>query len=183
MSKAQFLPVSLIILRNSGVTVCSLVCVTLRHMSIWDRNKTVKYYEWVTTMLPRTIDRIPVGDYVLVEAVAPEGYAKSADVYFTVANTGAGQNVSMVDRPIVASFAKKDSSARNNIEGAFLQLYEADSGWRQGELYAAWVSGVTPYVIEGIPAGNYIIIKGIRQKCFTEPLFLWSGVLAAVVRL
>ena len=34
MSKAQFLPVSLIILRNSGVTVCSLVCVTLRHMSI-----------------------------------------------------------------------------------------------------------------------------------------------------
>ena len=38
ISKMQFLPVPLMILRNSGVTVCSLVCVTLRHMSICARH-------------------------------------------------------------------------------------------------------------------------------------------------
>jgi uncharacterized surface anchored protein len=57
-------------------------------------------YEWVSTDVPFVIERIPVGDYILHEDMAPLGYGLAQDIAFTVADTGEVQTVVMYDEPL-----------------------------------------------------------------------------------
>jgi uncharacterized surface anchored protein len=58
-------------------------------------------YEWVSTDAPYLIERIPVGDYILHEDMAPLGYELAQDIAFTVTDTGGEvQTVVMYDEPL-----------------------------------------------------------------------------------
>ena len=54
---------------------------------------------WTSEDKPHYIDRLPVGEYVLREVTAPDGYEVAEDVKFTIAATGEVQQVVMKDVP------------------------------------------------------------------------------------
>lgn len=55
--------------------------------------------EWVSTNEPHMIEKLPVGDYTLIEITAPAGYEVAEEVKFTVEETGEIQHVEMKDAP------------------------------------------------------------------------------------
>jgi uncharacterized surface anchored protein len=54
-------------------------------------------YEWTSTGDPYLIERIPQGNYILHENLAPTGYELAQDIAFTVTDTGEVQRVVMYD--------------------------------------------------------------------------------------
>lgn len=56
-------------------------------------------HEWTSSDKPHYIEKLPAGDYTLVETTAPNGYLKAEDVPFTVLPTGDIQHVQMFDKP------------------------------------------------------------------------------------
>lgn len=76
-------------------------------------------------VLPHRIDKIPVGEYVLVEKTAPDGYLIAEYVEFTVLETGEIQSVEMQDeRGIFISKQNMVNSAE--VVGAELAIYETE---------------------------------------------------------
>jgi hypothetical protein len=57
-------------------------------------------YEWASTDVPYLMERIPVGDYILHEDMAPLGYGLARDIAFSVTDTGEVQTVVMYDEPL-----------------------------------------------------------------------------------
>ena len=55
---------------------------------------------WVTNGSAHEIDRLPAGKYTLTEIVAPDDYALSENVEFTVTETGEIQTVTMHDQKL-----------------------------------------------------------------------------------
>lgn len=55
-------------------------------------------HEWLTTNEPKLLEKLPVGNYVLREISAPNGYEIAEDVKFTVNETGEIQKVVMKDQ-------------------------------------------------------------------------------------
>lgn len=56
--------------------------------------------KWTSGKKPHYIEKLPVGNYSLVEITAPDGYEKAEKVKFTVEDTGEIQKVHMYDEPI-----------------------------------------------------------------------------------
>lgn len=54
---------------------------------------------WTSTDKPHYIEMLPIGNYVLREETAPDGYLIANDVEFEVKDTGEVQHVVMVDEP------------------------------------------------------------------------------------
>ena len=52
---------------------------------------------WTSTDKPHYMEKLPIGDYILREETAPEGYLIAEDVEFSVKDTGEIQKVSMKD--------------------------------------------------------------------------------------
>ncbi len=57
--------------------------------------------EFETTDTAYEMDYLPVGDYILRETKAPEGYVKAEDIPFTVEDTGEVQNVILPNEKII----------------------------------------------------------------------------------
>lgn len=101
--------------------------------------KTVKIAEWTTgddgydedgKPLPHYLDHLPVGNYVLIETLAPtwDGYVTSQEIYFTLAETGILQTVEMVDDITKLDVYKVDVTRDENgnfihVGGAVLEIY------------------------------------------------------------
>ena len=70
-------------------------------LEIWtadeEGNKAKLVDEWFSTKEPHYIERMPVGDYILTEVAAPDGYNVAENVKFTVKETGEIQHVVMYD--------------------------------------------------------------------------------------
>jgi len=62
---------------------------------------------WISTEEPHYIERLPQGEYVLIEITAPKGYKIAADVNFTVGDTGEIQKVVMKDEPRITTVTGK----------------------------------------------------------------------------
>ena len=55
---------------------------------------------WTSTDKPHYIEKLPAGDYTLIEITAPDGYEIAEDISFTVLPNGDVQRVVMKDAPI-----------------------------------------------------------------------------------
>ena len=73
--------------------------------------------EWTSTTEPHKINRLPVGEYTLVEKQAPDGYLLAEDIKFTVKENGEIQKVEMFDSKDVSLYVKKDVSNIEKLKG------------------------------------------------------------------
>ncbi len=109
-------------------------------------------HEWVTTEETHCIERLPQGDYILREIMAPDGYVVAKDVAFTVEDTGEIQVVEMKDDFTKLEIIKVDAETGKPLAGATLQLIDVD-----GNVLYEWVSTTEPYLIERLPQGEYTL--------------------------
>ena len=109
---------------------------------------------WVSTDKPHYIEKLPAGDYTLTEVKAPDGYAFSESVPFTVLPTGEVQKFEMRDDVIKVEISKKDLTTMDELPGAELTITDKD-----GKEIDRWVSSDTPHYIEKLPAGDYTLTE------------------------
>ncbi|MDR1082987.1 MAG: hypothetical protein LBL27_03860 [Coriobacteriales bacterium] len=76
-------------------------------------------YEWVSTDEPYRIERLPVGDYLLRETSAPDGYLLTEDVAFTVEDTDNIQKVVIADGAIPVEDTKSPEGTTLDKTGDF----------------------------------------------------------------
>ncbi len=62
-----------------------------------NRNKVKLMDSWVSEKLPHYIEKLPVGEYVLVEVKAPSGYERAEDLYCSVKDTNDKQYLTLFD--------------------------------------------------------------------------------------
>lgn len=103
-------------------------------------------YEWESGTVPHRIVKIPVGSYVLHEAITPAGYVTSNDVPFTVQSTGNVQRFSMTDKQV---FAIKVDVDDNALSGAVLAVKD-----NQGNIMDTWTSSGKSHAISGLHVGQ-----------------------------
>lgn len=120
-------------------------------LTIYDSTNAV-YDTWVSAATPHYIEKIPVGDYTLVEETAPEGYLVAEKVSFTVTDTGTVQTVAMEDDYTKVAIRKYDVLTNDFLPGADLAIYKED-----GSLYTQWTSTGAAHVIEKMPIGKYVL--------------------------
>ena len=115
-----------------------------------DTNKIVE--EWTTTEEDHIINKLPIGEYILREITAPNGYVRAEDVEFTVSNSGEIQRVEMQDDYTKVEISKKDLETKEVLEGAQLQLLNS-----QGDVVAEFTSENKAYMISKLPVGEYTL--------------------------
>ena len=120
---------------------------------------------WVSTDKPHYIEKLPAGDYTLTEVKAPDGYAFSESVPFTVLPTGEVQQFEMLDDVIKVELSKKDLTTMEELPGAELTITDKD-----GKEIDRWVSTDKPHYIEKLPAGEYTLteVKAPDGYAFAE---------------
>lgn len=103
---------------------------------------------WVSTDKPYYVEGLADGDYVIHEAVAPEGYVlRTTDIPFTVKNDKAVQTVSMADKTY--DLTKVDAGGEE-VEGAKITVTDnAD-----GKVVDTWTSDKTTHHINGLTEGH-----------------------------
>lgn len=69
-------------------------------LKILDENGDV-VEKWTSGKKPHYIEKLPIGNYTLVEVTAPNGYEKAEKVKFTVEDTGEIQKIHMYDEPVL----------------------------------------------------------------------------------
>ena len=121
-------------------------------LSVTSPDGTITYDTWVSTNIPHPITGLETGTYVLHELIPASGYTIANDVTFSydkASNTA--QIVTMYNSKTRVELLKTDE-AGNPLAGAKLEVRKAD-----GSFVESWTSGTTAHVIEGLPAGNYIL--------------------------
>lgn len=129
-------------------------------IQIIDKNEKV-VEEWISTEKPHYIERLPIGEYTLVENQAPteDGYVKTETIKFTVDDTGAVQSVYMPDDYTKLKITKTDIVTGEPVIGAELTLvYHKENGDKIEDVeIAKWITEEEPYYIERIPVGKYTL--------------------------
>ena len=113
-----------------------------------------KIDRWVSTDKPHYIEKLPAGDYTLTEVKAPDGYAFSESVPFTVLPTGEVQRFEMRDDVIKVEISKADITTNKELPGAELIITNKD-----GKVVERWTSNDKPHYIEKLPAGEYTLTE------------------------
>ena len=113
-----------------------------------------KIDRWVSTDKPHYIEKLPAGDYTLTEVKAPDGYAFSESVPFTVLPTGEVQRFEMRDDVIKVEIPKVDITTNKELPGAELIITNKD-----GKVVEHWTSTEKPHYIEKLPAGEYTLTE------------------------
>ena len=134
-------------------------------LQIKDENGDV-VEEWTSSDKPHEINgKLIAGkEYTLHEEHAPDGYAYSEDVKFTVDKTNKVTEVTMKDDVTKVSISKKTLTGSDELAGAELKLYEVTEN-EQGETVEtevdAWTSGTEAHVINGklIAGGKYKLVE------------------------
>ena len=79
---------------------------------------------WTSTKEAHIIKRLPVGDYILREEIAPFGYTIATDIAFSVLETGELQQVVMKDEVAVGRIIihKTDAETKKELAGAKFEI-------------------------------------------------------------
>ena len=109
---------------------------------------------WVSSDKLHYIEKLPAGDYTLTEVKAPDGYAFSESVPFTVLPTGEVQRFEMRDDVIKVEISKVDITTNKELPGA--ELIITNKG---GKVVEHWTSTDKPHYIEKLPAGDYTLTE------------------------
>lgn len=117
-------------------------------LSVKDKDGNV-IDRWTSTDEPHMIEKLPAGDYTLVEETAPDGYTIAEEVNFTVEETGEIQTVEMNDKPTEVYLTKKDITTGDELPGATLIVRDKD-----GNEVDRWVSDDKPHKIEKLAEGE-----------------------------
>lgn len=125
------------------------------HLQIVDGEGNI-LAEWVTDGQPYYIERLPVGNLVLIETMAPtkDGYVRAENVSFTVQPTGEIQRVEMKDDFTKVEISKKDITNGDELRGAHLQITDED-----GNKVAEWVTDGHPHRIDRLRPGIYTLTE------------------------
>ena len=125
------------------------------HLQIVDGEGNV-LAEWVTDGQPHYIERLPVGNLVLIETMAPteNGYVRAENVSFTVQPTGEIQRVEMKDDFTKVEISKKDITNGDELRGAHLRITD-----EEGSVVAEWVSDGQPRRIDRLQPGIYTLTE------------------------
>ncbi len=121
------------------------------HLRVLDKQGNV-LNEWVSTKNKHIIEGLPVGEYILEETIAPEGYAKATSIEFEVTNTNKIQHVTMVDK--VVSVSKTDITGENEIIGAQIEVSDEN-----GVVIDQWTSTESEHKISGLEVGKTYTLK------------------------
>lgn len=113
-------------------------------------NETVQ--KWTTEKAAHKIDRIPVGEYTLIEESAPEGYLVADPVKFTITEKSEEQIVTMYDDYTKVSISKQDITTKKELPGAKLSVEDLN-----GKVLEEWVSTDRPHIIEKLTPGRYVL--------------------------
>lgn len=116
------------------------------HLKVTDKNGTVKD-EWVSTTESHTIKGLTVGEtYTLTETIAPDGYATSSSVDFTVLDGGKTTEVTMYDDVTKYKFIKVDGKGVP-LKGAVLRVEELTDS--KDKFVEEWTTDGTDHEING----------------------------------
>lgn len=107
---------------------------------------------WTSTTETHRITGIPVGNYILIERVAPEGYAIATEIPFTVTDTAVIQHLTMLDKQHFIH--KSDITGEPEIPGATLYVTDKETG----EEVDRFVSGDKPHPLSNIVVGRTYIL-------------------------
>lgn len=130
---------------------------------------------WTSGTEAHYIEKLVAGDYYLIETIAPEGYVKKTTaVKFTVKEETGIQTVVMENEPTKVSVSKKDFTTGEELPGATLQILKEDrtQAYDNDGNKLEWISGTEPYVIYGLPVGNYILIETIPPEYYKEGMIV-----------
>lgn len=103
---------------------------------------------------------LPLGKYYVKELEAAPGYLLNEELY-EVDLTYKDQEVNVItsviavtDEPITVEIRKTDITTGEEIEGAHMQVIDAE-----GNVFEEWVSAKEPHIIYGIPTGDYTLVE------------------------
>ena len=114
--------------------------------------------EWVSDGTNHIVSKLSVGEYILKEIAAPDGYVIATDIKFEVLVDGSVivENIEataisesghplivMVDDTTKVEISKQDITTSKELEGATLQIIDKD-----GNVIEEWISGKEPHYIE-----------------------------------
>lgn len=91
------------------------------HLVIKDKNGTI-IEDWISTDKPHYIEKMPAGEYTLVEITAPAGYEIAESILFTIQETGEIQTVVMHDRPTPPQPNVPQTGDNSNLPAAMMVL-------------------------------------------------------------
>lgn len=109
---------------------------------------------------------VPLGKYYLKELDAPEGFLISDEKIFVDAKyageaiTTINASMKAADYPTLTYVSKTDITGDVEIPGAGLQIINADTD----EIMEEWISTGEVHIIEGLPAGKYILRETIAPN-------------------
>lgn len=113
--------------------------------------------KWTTTEEDHYIEKLPVGEYILKETLAPtaDGYVRAEDIPFTVEDDGSIQKVRMADDYTKIDITKVDVAGKE-VPGAHLVLKD-----KEGNIVDEWDSTDEPHRIERIEPGEYTLSETV----------------------
>ncbi len=141
---------------------------------------------WTSKKEPHIIERLPVGDYILREEIAPFGYTIATDVAFSITETAEIQEVTMKDEVALGQIIlhKTDVETGKELAGAKFEIRDKEGQvietlitdakgdavskelaigtYKEGEYEAA----VTYYVVEVESPKGYLLDQTVREVTF-----------------
>ena len=142
---------------------------------------------WVSTDKPHYIEKLPFGEYILREEIAPNGYLIAEDISFKIKDTGEIQKVVMKDERAMGKVIiyKKDESTGNPLAGVEFELRDSDgkvletlitddNGYAESKLYeiSAFKDGVfdgpLKYVLVETKTLNGYVLDPMEREVIFE---------------
>ena len=160
-------PAIFTIFDSEGVVAVTVMDVKLENLQITYETELV-------------IKGLSEGDYILHEVSAPVGYTRAKDIPFTVSGDAVlSEPIEVKNCPTKVTISKTDIATGEELPGATLQVLYADTEEVAATIYydkedestwdqlLQWESTDEPRVIEGLPAGDYILREKIAPDGYT----------------